>query len=177
MSEGYVRIGMDHFAVPEDDLAEATARGRLRRNFQGYSTDAPGTLLGLGPSAIGSLPQGYLQNAAQQLDWRKALDHGALPFARGLELSAEARLRAEIIERLMCDFSVDLGEICARDGRHPRSLVHEIARLEGFAADGLVELDGFRVRVTVPGRLVVRSICAVFDVYFREAEGRHSRAL
>jgi oxygen-independent coproporphyrinogen-3 oxidase len=94
-----------------------------------------------------------------------------------VRLSADDRLRAEIIERLMCDFAVDLGEVCARDGRNPRELVHEISRLEAFAADGLVELDGFRVRITESGRLVVRSVCAVFDVYFREAEGRHSRAL
>ena len=176
-SEGYVRIGMDHFAVPEDDLCQAQAEGRLRRNFQGYTTDAAPVLIGLGPSAIGSLTQGFVQNASQELDWRKALDHEHLPVARGVRLSADDRLRAEIIERLMCDFAVDLGEVCARDGRNPRELVHEISRLEAFAADGLVELDGFRVRITESGRLVVRSVCAVFDVYFREAEGRHSRAL
>ncbi len=176
-SEGYVRVGLDHFAVPEDDLARASVEGRLHRNFQGYTTDTAETLLGLGPSAIGLLPQGFVQNAAQELDWRKALDHDVLPISRGVELSADDRFRGEIIERLMCDFAVDLGEVCARDGRHPRDLVHEISQLETFAADGLVELDGFRVKVTEPGRLLVRSVCAVFDIYLREAEGRHSRAL
>lgn len=176
-SEGYVRIGMDHFALPEDDLCLAQAEGRLHRNFQGYTTDTAGVLIGMGPSAIGSLPQGYVQNAGQERDWRKALDQDQLPVAKGVALSADDRLRAEIIERLMCDFAVDLGEVCARDGRSPRKLVHEIASLETFAADGLVELDGYRVQVTEAGRLVVRSICAVFDVYFRAAEGRHSRAL
>ena len=176
-SEGYVRIGMDHFAVPEDDLCQAQAEGRLHRNFQGYTTDSAGILLGLGPSSIGSLPQGFVQNASQELDWRKALDRQELPVARGVRTTADDRFRGEIIERLMCDFAVDLGEICARDGRHPRELVHEMSQLEAFAADGLVELDGFRVKVTDAGKVVVRSVCAVFDVYFREVEGRHSRAL
>jgi oxygen-independent coproporphyrinogen-3 oxidase len=131
----------------------------------------------MGPSAIGSLPQGFVQSASQEVEWRKALDHDQLPVVRGVVASADDRFRGEIIERLMCDFAVDLGEICARDGRHPRELVHEMSRLEAFAADGLVELDGFRVKVTDAGRVVVRSVCAVFDVYFREVEGRHSRAL
>lgn len=176
-SEGYVRIGMDHFAVPEDDLCQAQAEGRLHRNFQGYTTDSAGILLGLGPSSIGSLPQGFVQNASQELDWRKALDREELPVARGVRITADDRFRGEIIERLMCDFSVDLGEITTRYGRSPRDLVHELSQLESFAQDGLVESEGSRLRVTEAGRIVVRSICAVFDVYFREAEGRHSRAL
>ena len=176
-SEGYVRIGMDHFAVPEDDLCLAQAEGRMHRNFQGYTTDSAGVLLGLGPSSIGSLPQGFVQNASQEIEWRKALDHETLPVARGVMTSADDRFRGEIIERLMCDFEVDLGEIAARYGRSPRDLVHELSRLEAFAADGLVESVGSRLKVTEAGRVVVRSICAVFDVYFREAEGRHSRSL
>ena len=176
-SEGYVRIGMDHFALPEDDLCQAQAEGRLRRNFQGYTTDPAQVLLGLGPSSIGSLPQGFVQNASQEIAWRKALDEEGLPVARGVRLTADDRFRGEIIERLMCDFEVDLGEITTRYGRSPRDIVHELSRLESFAADGLVRSEGSRLKVTEAGRLVVRSICAVFDVYFREAEGRHSRAL
>ena len=98
-------------------------------------------------------------------------------LARGVRLTADDRFRGEIIERLMCDFEVDLGEITTRYGRSPRDIVHELSRLESFAADGLVRSEGSRLKVTEAGRLVVRSICAVFDVYFREAEGRHSRAL
>ena len=188
-SEGYVRIGMDHFALPEDDLCLAQAEGRLHRNFQGYTTDSAQVLIGLGPSAIGNLPQGFVQNASQEVEWRKGLESDGLPVARGVELSADDRFRGEIIERLMCDFSVDLGEIATRYGRKPRDLVHELSRLEAFAAgpmtyervafnaDGLVESEGARLKVTEAGRVLVRSICAVFDVYFREAEGRHSRAL
>lgn len=176
-SEGYVRVGMDHFAVPEDDLCQAQAEGRLHRNFQGYTTDSAQVLIGMGPSAIGSLPQGFVQNASQDVDWRKALDRDELPVVRGVELSGDDRFRGEIIERLMCDFAVDLGEVATRYGRKPRDLVHELSRLEAFAADGLVQTEGSRLKVTAAGQVVVRSICAVFDVYFREAEGRHSRAL
>ena len=175
-SEGYVHIGLDQFALPEDDLCQAQAEGRLHRNFQGYTADSNQVVIGMGPSAIGSLPQGFVQNALQERDWRKALDHDQLPVALGAMLNADDRLRGEIIERLLCDFAVDLGEIASRYGRKPRDLVHELSRLESFAADGLVETEGSRLTVTEVGRLVVRDICAVFDVSFREAEARQSRA-
>jgi len=171
-SEGYVHIGMDHFALPEDDLCQAQAEGHLHRNFQGYTADSTPVVIGMGPSAIGSLPQGFARNALQVGDWRKALDHDQLPIALGAMLSADDRFRGEIIERLLCDFAVDLGEIASRYGRKPRDLVHELSRLESFAADGLIESEGTRLRVTEAGRRVVRNICAVFDVSFREAEGR-----
>ena len=167
---------MDHFALPEDDLCQAQAEGRLHRNFQGYTADSTQVVIGMGPSAIGSLPQGFAQNALQERDWRKALDHDQLPVALGAMLSADDRFRGEIIERLLCEFAVDLGEIASRYGRKPRDLVHELSRLESFAADGLVETEGSRLTVTEVGRLVVRDICAVFDVSFREAEARQSRA-
>jgi oxygen-independent coproporphyrinogen-3 oxidase len=171
-SEGYLRIGMDHFVLPEDDLCRAQAEGRLHRNFQGYTADSAQVLIGMGPSALSSLPQGFAQNAFQVGDWRKALDQDQLPVALGVRLNADDRFRGEIIERLLCDFAVDLGEIASRYGRKPRDLVHELSRLESFAADGLVESEGARLQVTEAGRQVVRNICAVFDVSFRDAKGR-----
>ncbi|MFN3583412.1 oxygen-independent coproporphyrinogen III oxidase [Phenylobacterium sp.] len=176
-SEGYVRIGLDHFALASDDMAVALAEGRLRRNFQGYTTDTAGTLLGLGASAIGALPQGYVQNVAQELGWRAAVREGRLPVARGVALTADDRFRAEIIERLMCDLAVDLDAVCARHGRTVSDLAAEVAALAPFAADGLVRIEGSRIVVLGAGRLVIRSICAVFDTYFRPEAGRHSRAL
>ncbi|WP_374470024.1 oxygen-independent coproporphyrinogen III oxidase [Phenylobacterium sp.] len=175
--EGYVRIGLDHFAVPEDELAVALAKGRLHRNFQGYTTDQAKTLIGMGASAIGSLPQGYVQNVAQELGWRAALAGGALPIARGVAVTADDRFRAEIIERLMCDLAVDLADVCARHGRADADLAGARARLQDFVADGLVRLEGAQVRVTEPGRPLVRSVCAVFDAYFEPQGGRHSKAL
>lgn len=177
VAEGYVRIGLDHFALPSDELAIAQAQGRLRRNFQGYTTDAARTLLGLGASAIGSLPQGYVQNVTQELGWRAAVAKGELPIARGVILTGEDRFRAEIIGRLMCDLTVDLAEVCTAHHRTLGAVSDALKRLEAFQRDGLVTFDGARLTATETGRLVIRSICATFDAYFAAAEGRHSKAI
>jgi len=177
MAAGYVRIGLDHFALPTDDLARAQTERRLRRNFQGYTTDSAQTLLGLGASAIGSLPQGLAQNVTQELGWRAAIAAGDLPVARGVPVTPEDRFRGEIIERLMCDLQVDLGAVCARHGRDLADLNDELAELADFAADGMVVMQGDRLIVTDLGRLVVRTVCAVFDTYFAPEAGRHAKAL
>ena len=177
VSEGYVRIGLDHFALPTDSLVAAQREGRLRRNFQGYTTDSARTLLGLGASSIGSLPQGLAQNIAQELPWRSAVAAGDLPIARGVAVTGEDRFRAEIIERLMCDLAVDLAAVCARHGRTLGDLAAELSALRDLAEDGLLVLRDGRLTVTDLGRLVVRSVCAVFDTYFAPEAGRHSRAL
>jgi oxygen-independent coproporphyrinogen-3 oxidase len=177
VSEGYVRIGIDHFALPSDSLAVAAAGGRLRRNFQGYTADPPATLLGLGASAIGSLPQGYVQNTAQEVGWRAAIARGELPVARGVALTSEDRFRAEIIERLMCDFRVDLGAVCARHARPISVLAPEMEGLGPFIADGLARRRGDVLEVTEEGRVLVRSISAVFDTYLDRSAGRHARTM
>jgi oxygen-independent coproporphyrinogen-3 oxidase len=175
--EGYVRIGIDHFALPTDELAIAHAEARLRRNFQGYTTDEARTLLGVGVSAIGSLPQGYVQNIAQEVGWRAAIDAGKLPIARGVEVTAEDRFRGEIIERLMCDFAVNLSAVCARHGRQVSELASALEKLAPFEADGLVEVKGDKVAITDLGRILVRSAAACFDAYFAPEAVRHSKAL
>jgi oxygen-independent coproporphyrinogen-3 oxidase len=172
-----VRIGLDHFALPDDELAIALAEGRLHRNFQGYTTDDAGALIGVGASAIGFLPQGFVQNAAQELPWRKAISEGRLATARGVALTDEDRFRGEIIERLMCDLGADLGALCARHGREVGVLAPALNRLRAFEDDGLVQLDGTKIRITELGRLLVRSVCAVFDAYFEPEAGRHSKAI
>lgn len=177
IAEGYVRIGLDHFALPSDELAVAQAEGRLRRNFQGYTTDAAKTLIGMGASAIGAFPQGFVQNLTRELDWRAALDRGELPIARGVAITDEDRFRAEIIERLMCDFAVDLNAVCARHGRTLADLALILARLEPFRREGLLNAEAGRVEVIGHGRLVIRSICAAVDAYFDAQQGRHAKAL
>jgi len=177
ISAGYVRVGLDHFAHADDEMAVALSAGTLRRNFQGYTTDAAQTLLGLGASAIGRAPQGYVQNIAQELGWRAAVQAGRLPVARGVALTDDDRFRAEIIERLMCDLSVDLAEVCVRHDRRPSDLADAASRLEPFIRDGLVRMDAGRVEIVGQGRLVVRSVCAAFDAYFEPAAERHSKAL
>jgi oxygen-independent coproporphyrinogen-3 oxidase len=163
---GFVQIGIDQFALPTDDLALAQAEQRLHRNFQGYTADAARTLIGLGVSAIGSLPQGYVQNISQEVGWRAGVAAGTPPIARGVPVTADDRFRAEIIERLMCDFEVDLADVCAE-----RNLIADLA------GDGLVEMRGDRLIVAAAGRAVVRTVCAAFDVYFAKGAGRHSRTL
>ncbi|MFC3068338.1 oxygen-independent coproporphyrinogen III oxidase [Phenylobacterium soli] len=175
--EGYVRIGLDHFALEGDELAVALKEGRLHRNFQGYTTDAAQTLLGLGASAIGSLPQGFVQNVAQELPWRAAVQKNDLPIARGVALTADDRFRGEIIEQLMCNLAVDLEAVCARHGRQLSELRGEIARLADFAEDGLIAWSGAKLTVTDAGRVLVRSVCAVFDAYVVADAQRHSKTL
>lgn len=176
-AEGYARIGIDHFALPDDDLAVANRDGRLRRNFQGYTTDCAATLLGVGVSSIGALPQGYVQSIAQEVGWRAALDAGELPVARGVRVTPEDRFRAEIIGRLMCDFGVDLPSVCDRHGRPLDELAAALARLAPFIADGLVEVEAGQVRVTELGRMLVRSVSACFDAYFEPEAVRHAKAI
>ena len=176
-AEGYVRLGLDHFALPGDALAVAQSQGRLHRNFQGYTSDAASTLLGMGASAIGHLPQGYVQNASQELAWRAAVNEDRLPVARGVSVTADDAFRAEIIERLMCDFEVDLSAVSKRHGRSVELLWPELDQLETFIYDGLVQLDGFVVKVTPRGRLLVRSIAAVFDAYFVNDVQRHAKVI
>jgi len=174
---GYRRIGLDHFARPEDPLARAQAAGRLRRNFQGYTTDEATALIGFGVSAIGALPQGYVQNAADLPSYRRALEAGRPAVVRGIALDDDDRLRRAVIERLMCDLEVDLGPLTRRFGRAPESLGPELAALAPMAADGLVALDGFRLRVEERGRPLLRSVSAVFDAYLGTGAARHSVAV
>jgi oxygen-independent coproporphyrinogen-3 oxidase len=174
---GYVRIGLDHFSLPGDELAVARQEGRLHRNFQGYTTDAASTLLGVGASAIGSLPQGFVQNITAETGWRAAVAEGRLPIARGVAATDDDRFRGEIIERLMCDLAVDIPRVCIRHGRDPAELNDSLRKLAPFVGDGLARMEAGRLQVLGPGRLVVRSICAAFDQHFAPDAGRHSRAL
>ena len=176
-AEGYIQIGLDHFALPGDSLAKAAVSGHLHRNFQGYTTDLAGTLLGLGASAIGTTPGGFVQNITQELGWRHAVADGKLPIARGVAVTDDDRFRADIIERLMCDFDVDLAAACARHGRTLADVEDAIARLQDFRQDGLATWDGRRLTVTPRGRMLVRSICALFDAYLAPDAQRHAKAI
>lgn len=171
---GYVRIGLDHYALPEDSLAVAHAAGLLHRNFQGYTTDGAETLLGFGVSAIGCLPQGLAQNLSIERDWRAAVREGRLPTARGVALTDEDRFRGAIIEALMCEFEADLGAICEAWGRSPSRLAPQRDILADFVRDGLVEWQGETLHVTPVGRPYVRQVCAAFDAYLDRDALRHS---
>ena len=174
---GYVRVGMDHYARPADELARAAVAGRLKRNFQGYTTDDAPALIGLGASAIGALPWGYVQNHPRVPEWRDAVRAGQLPTARGVALTDEDRLRRALIERIMCDLRADLPAIAAALGADPDGLLAAGPMLQAQARDGLVEWDGRIVRVTEAGRPFLRAVAAVFDTYFQASEARHAAAI
>jgi oxygen-independent coproporphyrinogen-3 oxidase len=174
---GYVQIGIDHFARPDDPMARRQGEGRLHRNFQGYTTDEASALIGFGTSAIGSLPQGYIQNAPTTVAYREAVLSGRLPVVRGVALSQDDRLRRTIIERLMCDFSVNLDEIASEFRWSVSELTSEIGAIDDLAKDGLVVRDGFMLTIPDKGRALVRNVCAVFDRYLETGAQRHSRAL
>ena len=151
---GYLQIGLDHFALPGDAMAAAQRDGTLRRNFQGYTTDTSNILLGFGASAIGHLPQGYVQNEVNIHAYSEAIAAGRLATVKGYALTGDDRLRAEIIERIMCDFGVDLAPICARYGSAPEEMLQSAPRLQDLISSGVVELDGASLRegeFAVPG--------------------------
>jgi oxygen-independent coproporphyrinogen-3 oxidase len=174
---GYDWIGLDHFARPDDSLALAARSGWLRRNFQGYTTDAAETLIGFGASSIGRLPAGYVQNLAEVRNWAGAVADGSLPIARGIAFSPDDRLRGRVIERLMCDLEVDL-VACAQDfGESAAYFAAEQAPLQALADEGLVQIAGDRIRLTELGRPLMRLVAAVFDRYLTAAAGRHARAV
>lgn len=170
---GYVRVGLDHFARVDDELATAP----VYRNFQGYTTDDCETLIGLGPSAIGHLPKGYVQNAPKMPTWRQCLADGKLATVRGIAVSTEDACRGEIIARLMCDLRADFSEVADRFNRPADGLILDPARLGAMEADGLVRRRDTLIEITERGRPFVRSVCAVFDRYLQQSAVRHSMAV
>jgi oxygen-independent coproporphyrinogen-3 oxidase len=173
---GYRAIGLDHFADAGDELAIAAREKRLRRNFQGYTTDDADALIGFGASAIGWLPQGFVQNATDVAGYSRAIAQGTPATVKGFALSAQDLLRGEIIERLMCDLSVDVGVLAARHGSD-QSFEAEFAALVPLAEEGMVQIDGRRIRVTEDGRPFLRLVASAFDTYLPAGTARHSKAI
>lgn len=171
-AHGYVAIGLDHFALPDDDLALAASAGRLRRSFQGYVIEQVPALIGLGPSAISTLPQGYAQNQSEPGAWAKAVSSGQLPIARGHVLTEDDRVRRRLIESLMCDFEGDLRPLGGA-----RACAGELATLAPMIRDGLVHVHENRIELSEAARPLCRVVGAAFDVYAARAQARHSRAV
>ncbi|KAB2846359.1 MAG: oxygen-independent coproporphyrinogen III oxidase [Hyphomicrobiaceae bacterium] len=167
---GYRRVGFDHFAKPTDALAGEV----LHRNFQGYTADASTTLIGFGASAIGRLPQGYVQNAVPSADYIRRVKEGGLAVVRGCALSEDDRIRAHVIERLMCDLSFDRAILRAKFGEGASAVIREAEDLVAGEKDGLIEPTAQGFRVSELGRPFVRSICARFDAYLTTSGARHS---
>ncbi|WP_416897163.1 MAG: oxygen-independent coproporphyrinogen III oxidase [Minwuia sp.] len=169
---GYRQIGLDHFARTDDDLSRAQSDGQLRRNFQGYTTDASDMLIGLGPSAIGSFREGYVQNSPDLRHWMRSVEAGELPVARGRVLTPEDRMRRDIIERLMCDLTVDVGQVA-----HRHRLPKPDFDTSDLEEDGIVRRFGDRLIVDPNFRILTRVAAAAFDAYLAPEERRHSAAV
>ncbi len=166
---GYVYIGMDHFAKPDDELARAQRDGLLYRNFQGYSTHADCDLVAMGITAIGSIGDSYSQNVRSLDEYYPIIDRGELPVFRGLELGADDLLRQAVIGELICHFQLDIPALEGRFGIDFRAYFGpQLDVLKGMAEDGLVTVDPDAIQVLPRGRLLIRNICMVFDRYLGE---------
>jgi oxygen-independent coproporphyrinogen III oxidase len=176
VAAGYRSIGFDHFALPTDELATAATRGTMHRNFQGYTSDDAEILIGLGASAIGRLPQGFVQNAPDVGGYQRAVAEGRLATVRGIALTLDDRVRARIIETLMCRFEVEPQAIAAQFGVE-EGFAAEFGALAPLADRGLMTVDRGRIVVSEIGRLFVRLIAAAFDAYLKRAASRHSVAV
>ncbi|MGO9674545.1 MAG: oxygen-independent coproporphyrinogen III oxidase [Methylocella sp.] len=174
---GYVRIGLDHFARPDDTLAIASANGKLRRNFQGYTSDPARTLIGIGATSIGRTPQGYVQNISETGAWARAIAAGELPVARGHALSAEDLLRAHVIERIMCEGAVDLAEAGRAFGFTEDWCAGEEPALAELERDGLLTQAQGKLALKPDAMHLTRIVASVFDKYLAAAAARHSVAV
>ena len=166
---GYRYIGMDHFALPDDELAIAQEESTLQRNFQGYTTHGHCDLIGLGVSAISQIGDLYCQNSNDLNQYQNALASTQLATNRGLLCNADDRVRRAVIQQLICRFNVEFAEIEQAFNIDFRGYFGKLwPQLQGMAADGLIELNNDRINVLPAGRLLVRSVCMVFDAYLEE---------
>lgn len=173
---GFEEIGIDHFALPDDELCRALTARRLRRNFQGYTTDRAETLIGLGASSISRTRYGYAQNAADNAGWTRAVAAGSLPVVRGKAFEGEDLLRARVIEDLLCYFDADLDRLCAEHGVGADVFDENLAALKPLAEEGWVVVKGKRVIVHCFQHEIARVVASRFDTYIGRA-GRHSVAV
>ena len=164
MAAGYRPIGMDHFAVPEDELARAQAERRLGRNFQGYTVKAASDVVALGSTGISDVGGAYAQNVRPLPYYYARVAEGRLATERGIALTEDDKRRRAVITQLMCNFWTDLGDAGARD------FAPELERLRAFEEDGLVVRTGTQLELTALGRLFVRNVAMVFDAYLSRAE-------
>jgi len=169
---GYVFIGMDHFARPDDELAIAQRAGTLYRNFQGYSTHANCDLIGIGVTSIGMIDNTYGQNRRELDEYYADIDAGRLAIFRGLELNRDDLIRRDVITRLICHFQLDKASVAAKWGIvFDDYFADSLAKLRVMEDDGLVSVDADMIRIQARGRLLVRNICMAFDAYLAEKTG------
>ncbi|MFK5969232.1 MAG: oxygen-independent coproporphyrinogen III oxidase [Candidatus Marithrix sp.] len=179
LEAGYIYIGMDHFALPDDELAIAQRNGTLYRNFQGYSTHSDCDLIGLGTTSISQVADSYSQNVKTLEEYYAKIKAGHIPIFRGVSLNEDDKLRRAVITKLICHFTLDIATI-EKDYQidFKTYFATEIAELETMQADGLLTLNEQQIDILPAGRLLVRNICMPFDIYLRKnTEQRFSKVI
>jgi len=175
---GYVYIGMDHFALPDDELAIAQREGKLQRNFQGYSTHGDCDLLAMGMTAIGQTHNSFSQNYRSLDDYYTAIDGDHLPIARGLILTEDDQIRGRVIQELICHFQLDFKVIMEQFGVDVRKyFASELVKLAVMEEDGLLQIEQNSIQVLPAGRLLIRNICMMFDAYLQKNQQQYSKVI
>jgi len=174
---GYRRIGLDHFARADDRLVRCLDSGTLHRNFQGYTADQCRTLIGFGASAVGTLPGAYIQNTTQVGEYRRRIEAGSFAIQRARRLSEDDVQRRDVIERLMCEFAVDLDTVTERHGLAADHFEPELARLSALESQGILRVEGRRITLDESCWPLARSVAAIFDSYLKPEEQRHAAAI
>jgi oxygen-independent coproporphyrinogen-3 oxidase len=174
---GYVYIGMDHFAKPDDELAVAQRKGNLHRNFQGYSTNSDCDVIGFGITAISKIGNSYSQNCRTLEEYNASLNKNKIPVYRGYLLNEDDEIRREVITQLICHFQLDYDEIedlCRIDFKDYFS--EEMKLLSEMEKDELLKIDDEKIEVLPEGRFLIRNICSVFDSYYDKQNNRNTHS-
>ena len=177
---GYIYIGMDHFALPGDELVTAQRDNTLQRNFQGYSTHSDCDLIGLGVSSIGKIGNTFAQNTTKTSEYEGLIEAGTLPLKRGFTVDADDQLRAKVIQELMCHDQLAFAEFGKQNNiNFAEYFAPELTRLGPLVNDGLITLGFEGIHITPRGRLLLRSIAMTFDRYLADdlSDGRYSKAI
>jgi len=168
---GYVYIGMDHFAKPDDELTIAQKEGKLYRNFQGYATHADCDLVGIGVTSIGTIANSFAQNARTMDEYNAKIDKGELAIFRGVEIDNDDLIRREAIMQLICHFKLNFNTVEKHFNiNFNEYFSEELERYKTMVEDGLITMDAQSIEVTSRGRLLIRNICMVFDRYIKPDE-------
>jgi oxygen-independent coproporphyrinogen III oxidase len=174
---GFVKIGLDHYARPDDEMTTAMRKERLHRNFQGYTVDNNPVMLPLGASSIGQTPEGYVANVQPLHDYKRMIDDGILPIGRTRGLTQEDILRRAVIEQIMCNMKVDLRALCREYGVSDDHFSAEEEKLQPLVEDDICTLENGVLTLPEEGRPLMRMVAATFDTYLQEGQKKHSRAV
>lgn len=177
VEHGFVKIGLDHYARPDDEMTLAMNEERLHRNFQGYTVDNNPVMLPLGASSIGQTPSGYIANVQPLRDYKRMIDDGILPIGRTRELTSEDILRRAVIEQIMCNMKVDLPKMCREHNVAEDFFAAEEESLRPLVEDGICTLENGVLTLPEEGRPLMRMVASMFDTYLQKGQKKHSRAV